>query len=105
MSAATTNAPRRARSRGALLDRIGLYALAVILALWTLVPIYLIAVAAFSERVAVFEYPKALLPTRFSTETMAFFVGSAGVITSVKNSVIVALGTIVVALALGTPAG
>jgi hypothetical protein len=32
---------------------------------------------------------------------MAFFVGSSGVINSVKNSVIVALGTIVVALALG----
>ena len=105
MSAAATSAPRRARSRGALLDRIGLYALAIILALWTLVPIYLIAIAAFSEKVAVFEYPKALLPTRFSTETMSFFVGSAGVINSVKNSVIVALGTIVVALALGTPAG
>jgi multiple sugar transport system permease protein len=91
--------------RQVLIDRILLYTVAVILALWTLVPIYLIALAAFSERSAVFEYPKTLLPTRFSTETMAFFVGSSGVLNSVKNSVIVALGTIVVALALGTPAG
>ena len=106
MSAAATPAPqRRSLRRGVVVDRILLYAVAVILALWTLVPIYLIAVAAFSQRVAVFEYPKPLLPTRFSTETMEFFVGSSGVINSVKNSVIVALGTIVVALALGAPAG
>jgi multiple sugar transport system permease protein len=106
VSAAATPAPqRKSQRRGVLVDRILLYGVAVLLALWTLVPIYLIAIAAFSEKVAVFEYPKALLPTRFSTETMEFFVGSSGVITSVKNSVIVALGTIVVALALGAPAG
>jgi len=106
MSAAATPArQRKSLRRGVIVDRILLYGVAVLLALWTLVPIYLIAVAAFSEKVAVFEYPKALLPTRFSTETMEFFVGSSGVITSVKNSVIVALGTIVVALALGAPAG
>jgi multiple sugar transport system permease protein len=105
MSAVADRAARRSLGRQVLIDRILLYTVAVILALWTLVPIYLIALAAFSERSAVFEYPKTLLPTRFSTETMAFFVGSSGVINSVKNSVIVALGTIVVALALGAPAG
>jgi multiple sugar transport system permease protein len=105
MSAVADRAARRSLGRQVLIDRILLYTVAVILALWTLVPIYLIALAAFSERSAVFEYPKTLLPTRFSTETMAFFVGSGGVLNSVKNSVIVALGTIVVALALGAPAG
>jgi multiple sugar transport system permease protein len=105
MSAVADRAARRSLGRQVLIDRILLYTVAVILALWTLVPIYLIALAAFSERSAVFEYPKTLLPTRFSTETMAFFVGSSGVLNSVKNSVIVALGTIVVALALGAPAG
>ena len=105
MSAVADRAARRSLGRQVLIDRILLYTVAVILALWTLVPIYLIALAAFSERSAVFEYPKPLLPTRFSTETMAFFVGSSGVLNSVKNSVIVALGTIVVALALGAPAG
>ena len=105
MSAVADRAGRRSLGRQVLIDRILLYTVAVILALWTLVPIYLIALAAFSERSAVFEYPKTVLPTRFSTETMAFFVGSSGVLSSVKNSVIVALGTIVVALALGAPAG
>jgi multiple sugar transport system permease protein len=86
-------------------DRVLLYGVASLLALWTLVPIYLIAVAAFSERSAIYDFPKQLLPTRFSTDTMSFFIGSSGVIGSVKNSVIVALGTIVVALAIGAPAG
>ncbi len=96
---------RRSLTRRVLIDRILLYGVAVLLALWTLVPIYLIAVAAFSERSAVYDYPKALLPTRFSTDTMAFFIGSGGVINSVKNSILVALGTIVVALSIGAPAG
>jgi multiple sugar transport system permease protein len=105
MTAAATPAPRRSLSRRVLIDRVLLYAAAVFLAAWTLLPIYLIAVAAFSERSAVYDYPKPLLPTAFSTDTMAFFVGSSGVINSVKNSVIVALGTIIVALSVGAPAG
>src|SRR6266511_5877047 len=105
MTAVARAAPRRSPSRRVLLDRLLLYGAATFLALWTLVPIYLIAVAAFSERGAVYDYPKELLPTRFSTDTMAFFVGSSGVISSVKNSIIVALGTIVLSLAIGAPAG
>lgn len=106
MTAASATPPaRRPLTPRFLLDRALLYAAAVFLALWTLLPIYLIALAAFSERSAVYDYPKSLLPTRFSTDTMEFFVGSSGVMNSVKNSVIVALGTIVVALAIGAPAG
>jgi multiple sugar transport system permease protein len=105
MTAATPSARKRSLSLGFVLDRILLYAAAAFLALWTLVPIYLIAVAAFSERSAVYDYPKTLLPTRFSTDTMEFFVGSSGVLGSVKNSIIVALGTIVLALSIGAPAG
>lgn len=102
MRAAVSRRPRWRRSFG---DRALLYSAAVLLALWTLLPIYLIAIAAFSESEAVYDYPKELLPTRSSTETMAFFIGSSGVLASVKNSVLVALGTIVVALAVGAPAG
>lgn len=87
------------------LDRVLLYGFAILLALWTLVPIYLIALAAFSEKGFVYDYPKSFLPTRPSLETMQFFVGSTGVLASVKNSVIVALGTIVLSLAIGAPAG
>ena len=102
---ASAVARRRSRSRGVLLDRALLYGAAVLLALWTLGPVYLIALAAFSERNAIYQYPKSFLPTSFSTETMSFFVNSAGVLPSVRNSLIVALGTIVLGLAVGAPAG
>jgi multiple sugar transport system permease protein len=103
---ATSVAPRRpSLTRRIVIDRIFLYGFAILLALWTLVPIYLIALAAFSKSSAVYEFPKPLLPTQFSTETMDFFVNSTGVLQSVRNSIIVALGTIVLGLAIGTPAG
>ena len=73
MTAIAAPAVRRRASRAVVLDRVLLYGAAGFLALWTLFPIYLIALAAFSERAAIYEYPKPLLPTRFSTDTMDFF--------------------------------
>ena len=105
MTAIAAPAVRRRASRAVVLDRVLLYGAAGFLALWTLFPIYLIALAAFSERTAIYDYPKALLPTRFSADTMSFFVNSTGVLSSLRNSVIVALGTIVLGLLIGTPAG
>ena len=105
MTAIAAPAVRRTASRRVIVDRILLYGAAGFLALWTLFPIYLIALAAFSERTAIYDYPKALLPTRFSADTMSFFVNSTGVLSSLRNSVIVALGTIVLGLLIGTPAG
>lgn len=92
-------------SRRYILSRIGLYAAAILLALWTLAPLYLIALAAFSTKQAVFQWPKGFLPSDFSTETMAFFVNSKGVFDSVWNSIIVALVTIAASLLLGAPGG
>lgn len=86
-------------------NRVLFYGLAVLLAIWTLVPLYLIALAAFSTKQATFDWPKPLLPTNFSTETMAFFVGSKGVLDSVQNSIWIALLTIVASLLLGAPGG
>jgi len=82
-----------------------LYGSAIVLALWTLVPLYLVALAAFSTKQATFQWPKPLLPTDFSTETMEFFVNTRGVLGSVGNSVIVALLTIVASLVIGAPGG
>jgi multiple sugar transport system permease protein len=105
MTAASAPAKRASLTRRTVIDRVLLYGAAIFLAAWTLVPIYLIAVAAFSKSSAVYDFPKSLLPTQFSTDTMSFFVNSTGVLQSVKNSIIVALGTIVVSLAIGAPAG
>lgn len=87
------------------LGRVLLYVGAILMALWVLIPIYFIAVAAFSTQSAVYAYPKPLGPTEFSTDTMLFFWNSAGVKRSVWGSVVVAFTTLVLAISVGTPAG
>ncbi|HET7677243.1 MAG TPA: carbohydrate ABC transporter permease [Candidatus Limnocylindrales bacterium] len=105
-AAATLALPARRRPpRSALLARAGLYLLAVLFALWVLVPIWLIAVAGFSTRADVYDFPKPLLPRSVSTDTMAFFVGSSGVLGALRNSIIVALVTVGLATVIGAPAG
>ncbi len=87
------------------IGRVATYLLAILMALWVIIPIYLIGVAAFSEQMAVYKYPRPFFPSPFSTETMAFFLKSAGVIKSVRSSVIVALLTLTLSTAIGAPAG
>ena len=70
-----------------------------------LVPIYFIAVAAFSTQDAVYDYPKQLLPRDVSIETMRFFLESEGVYGSLGRSVMVAGLTLVFSLGIRTPAG
>lgn len=82
-----------------------IYLLAIALALWVLIPIYLIALLAFSPRDLVYGWPKPLVPTQLSVDTMAFFLNSYGVLASVRNSVVVALLTLVLSLLIGAPAG
>lgn len=91
---------RTPRLRGFLLH-LG----AVVMALWVLIPIYFIAVAAFSTQDAIYDYPKPVLPTAFSTETVEFFLGSAGVLDSFIRSVVVAFITLALSLLIGVPAG
>jgi multiple sugar transport system permease protein len=86
-------------------DRTLIYGSAILLALWVIVPFYLIFLSAFSRPNDVFVYPKPLLPTDLSTETMQVFLQSTGVTASVLNSISVALITIVLSLVLGAPAG
>lgn len=82
-----------------------LYALALVLALYILVPIYLITVMAFSPRDVVYDYPKPIIPTQISTDTLSFFLNSFGVLDSVRTSVVVAVLTLVISLIIGAPAG
>ena len=81
------------------------YAFAILLALWVIVPIYFITLAAFSTEEAVYDYPKQLVPRDMSTDTMRFFLDSEGVVPSLQRSILVALLTLVIALGLGVPAG
>ena len=81
------------------------YVAALAISAFILAPVYLIPIAAFSSFDAVYEYPKQLIPQDASTETMRVFLNSEGVVDSLRRSAYVAAITIVVCLAIGTPAG
>ena len=77
----------------------------MLISAFILAPIYLITISAFSTVDAVYEYPKKLVPRDASTETMRFFLNSEGVVGSLQRSLYVVAITIVLCLAIGTPAG
>ncbi len=87
------------------LNRVLLYAGAVVLALWILVPVYFIALSAFSPPEVVRAYPKQLAPRQVSADTMGFFLGVSGILPSLQRSVMTAFITLVLAIVIGTPAG
>ncbi|HEV2109049.1 MAG TPA: carbohydrate ABC transporter permease, partial [Thermomicrobiales bacterium] len=95
----------RRRSRQYLLGRGLLYVAAVLLAIWVLLPIYLIGVVAFSTSDAVYDYPKELIPSGFSVETVDFFINATGVLPALWRSVLVAVISLVLSTLIGAPAG
>jgi multiple sugar transport system permease protein len=108
----TVAAPRRpldAVQRRALrrqrLRRAGTYALAILLALWILLPIWLVATMAFSTQEDLYAYPKQVVPNPISTETMQFFLEYEGILDATKNSVLVALITLLLSTLIAMPAG
>ncbi len=78
---------------------------AIVLALWVLIPIYLLAASALTPPGRLFEYPKPFIPTGVSTEALDLFAAAAGIFPSAVNSLAVAGITSVLCLALGAPAG
>jgi multiple sugar transport system permease protein len=86
-------------------SRWQLYLLAILITLFILIPIYVIAVAAFTPRSVLNGFPKPLLPLAISTDTMQAFLASRGVGQSLINSVIVGVLTLLLSLLMGAPAG
>lgn len=82
-----------------------IYLAATAIALWVVVPIVFIALAAFTPRAELLAWPRTIIPSRFSLDTMRFFLGATGVLPSLLNSVWVALMTVAFTLAVGAPAG
>jgi multiple sugar transport system permease protein len=68
-------------------------------------PIYLIALAGLSSRESLNEFPLPLVPTDVSAETMSAFLDSTGVVPAFLNSVQVGVGTVLLVLLVGLPAG
>jgi multiple sugar transport system permease protein len=85
--------------------RVAFYALAVLFAAWTLMPIVLIALAALTPRQELYSWPRPFIPTAISLDSYQFFVNSYGVLAATFRSIVVALVTVFVALLVGAPAG
>jgi len=88
-----------------LWSKVLLYTIVIVISLWVLVPLVLIGLASFTPRQEIYQWPKPLLPNRFSAETMKFFLNAYGVLSSTLNSIWVAMLTIGFTLAIGAPAG
>jgi multiple sugar transport system permease protein len=86
------------------LDRTLIYACAAVVAIWVLIPFYLIAIAALTPQSNVSDYPKAFIPTSVSFGTLQLFMESSGIVPATLNSIVAAALTVVVGLALGAPA-
>jgi len=86
--------------------RLLLYGCAVLITLFMLTPVYLIALAAFSPAQAIFDYPRALVPTSgLSLDNVRFFLTFGGILPALRNSLVVGVLTVVLSLVLGCPAG
>lgn len=75
-----------------------------LLCAWVLVPIYFLVVNTLSSPEAVTAYPKSFWP-EFDLSSLEFFMNFAGMVTATKNSIFVALITMVLSVLLGAPAG
>lgn len=104
-TAALVEAQRRRAKRLHRLRRGSIYVAAVLLALWILLPIWLITSMAFSTPADVRSFPKQIIPNPVSTQTLEFFVNSQGIVNSTVNSVVVAVLALVISTVLAVPAG
>jgi multiple sugar transport system permease protein len=102
MRSSSTDLLRRSAER---VSKPLVYVVGIVLSLWILAPLYFITIAAFSTEEDAYRYPKQLLPTDLSTETLNFFLNFAGTIDAFWRSVIVAVITLAISLGVGTPAG
>ena len=86
-------------------DRLLAYGCAILITVFMLLPVYLITLAAFSARSAIFDYPRPLLPGSLSLDSVTFFITFQGVLPALGRSLLVGLLTVVLSLLLGCPAG
>jgi multiple sugar transport system permease protein len=99
---ATTDTPRRVEARSA--GRFLMWAAAVLIAAWVLVPIYLLVVNTLSSPQQVTAFPKTGVPG-WDFGSVQFFMGFSGVTRALVNSLIVAGLTMLLSIGLGAPAG
>ena len=76
----------------------------ILLCAWVIVPIYFLLINTLSSPDTVNSFPKPLFP-EFDMGSLQFFAGFSGMLTALKNSVIVAALTMVMSITIGAPAG
>lgn len=75
-----------------------------LLCAWVIVPLYFLLVNTLSSPDTVNGFPKPFIP-EFDMGSMSFFAGYGGMLSALKNSIIVAVMTMVLSIAIGAPAG
>ncbi len=81
------------------------YIAMVIISLFVLVPIILITIGTFTPRLELYKWPRGLIPSRFTSDSFISFAQSYGVMNGLKNSITVAVLTVIFSLLIGIPAG
>jgi multiple sugar transport system permease protein len=82
-----------------------LYAASVVLlCAWVLVPLYFLLINTLSSPEAVNAFPKRFIPA-FDMGSLTFFANFQGMLTALKNSIVVAALTMVMSILIGAPAG
>ncbi len=76
----------------------------VLLCAWVIVPLYFLLINTLSSPDTVNSFPKAFLP-EFDLGSLEFFARFEGILSALKNSVIVAAMTMVMSILIGAPAG
>lgn len=103
MTAATTDVVEKAAdSRKA--GRYVYITAVVLLCAWVLVPLYFLLINTLSSPEAVNSYPKSFVP-EFDLSSLTFFANFEGILTALKNSILVAAMTMIMSIVIGAPAG
>jgi len=76
----------------------------VLLCAWVIIPLYFLLINTLSSPETVNSYPKPFIP-EFDVGSLSFFAGYGGMLTALKNSIIVAVITMVLSISIGAPAG
>lgn len=75
-----------------------------LLCAWVIVPLYFLLINTLSSPEAVNAFPKSFVP-EFDMGSLTFFAKFEGILTALKNSVIVATMTMIMSIVVGAPAG
>lgn len=101
MTAAATDAPATdPRKAGRYVYATGVF----LLCAWVIVPLYFLLINTLSSPEAVNAFPKAFIP-EFDLGSLTFFAGFAGMLSALKNSILVAVLTMIMSILVGAPAG